>query len=1585
MRTKVQNAMKRGIGTLLALVMLMGLLPASVLAANTMTIRVTKNTDESNPTVVGVYQKQPNHFVEMTSFAVTYAGTDGAYDVYTATPAASGQLIVEAHIPGVTNKAAKTVDVGASVTLDLQAQAAWSAGRYADDMYTNLDDSGTLNLAAGETFILDTFRVWQALGSSMTENVFIEPEFYFEVTGGSIATKRIGNAGREQLEITATNAGVSVIKITYGSVTFNNSVYGAIDPRNTYAVVVNVNGGADFDTGINTSGGVQARNDFDTFYFDKEIGTRDFTFTPESGSTVRVHAPLNAADWNTAWTVGTEDSGSWTVPLVDGRNIIEITNGASMRYQLVKARGVSVSVENFSTPGEDIAVGETARITIRGIEPPVSKLTGVYNPGFTIKPYLQYTAGAASVKSDASGQYDVLQKAFVIDYALMNKDENVLDGQIQGGGGFWGVGLDLGAHRSITAEGVSPSVGLAPDMGAVFFGALPQITLTVDESRSAISPFTEDGWLVVECTGGTNASDSLLKILQDAVGGLGLESITKLKITGTMTNWDFYNGANVTSRGPLHGSSNGTNALLTELVELDLSGVTSPFPNQALRALPKLEKLRLPAAFASAVANNGNNYMIFRMPMLTTIVCGEGPYAEGVIDLTGFIGEAFFPGVFWAFGNGVASPPAVHVVFPGDKDVPINFFGGTSSDGVGITGMDAIFFTGTVLGDIGNAFKKTALKSTVVAYVPDGVTDTSKLAPYFDNVKTISEYNADAVVAEARAELADAVAVFRQAYSENPGYSAYVWEVLMQAISDADTILDYVDYRVTAASFTGAAAAVEAVIAVLVPDKTPLLAAIVAANEYAESDWTESSWADFRTALVAAQTAYYDKDATLSEVVAARGNLASAVSGLTEPLGNKEWLNEYIVQYGSVTASDFTADSEWAVFDAAMNAAKAIVLVSGATVKEVDAVEEALANALRNVVYIGDLRHEVNNAQSLTQANYTVGTWSALANALAEAEIVLVKADAAKAEVDAAAFVLRQAAMALETANTGGGNGGSGITPARSVTVTFRLIGDTKHGDFASHEKYVTWLATRSYTFNNVDRITIYDLFTRAMSEAGLGYIGADSNYVSSIQAPAVLGGFWLSEFDNGPNSGWMYTVNGVHAGRGLKDEYVYNGNSVIWHYADDFKLETGFEGGTPAYIDRWLEAADVDPSASNAGGAGGGANTQPRREISVPAQTVNGAATVTVATAVITDALAAVQAALAVPSNADVTGEIVLHVTGAAPASAVRANISAAAVQAMADAGNVVFTINSGLGAVTLDGKTLAGVAKGAAANAEVSISISAAQEEAVGSVAAFALTVTANGVAVRDFAGTATVFLPYAAANAAVMTVYHVDNSGVWTEMTDAKYDADKKGFVFTTTHFSLFIIAAKEAALAEWENPFMDISSADWFYDAVRYVYENGLMNGTGAAEFEPQIAMTRAMMVQVLYNFEGCPSVAAANPFKDVADGQWYTNAVIWANAEGIVSGYGNDNFGPSDEITREQMVVILYNYARVRGLDVSAEAEVSVYADAAEIADWALAAMRWASAEGLISGRSATTLAPKGTAVRAEIASVLMRFVENVVK
>ena len=182
-----------------------------------------------------------------------------------------------------------------------------------------------------------------------------------------------------------------------------------------------------------------------------------------------------------------------------------------------------------------------------------------------------------------------------------------------------------------------------------------------------------------------------------------------------------------------------------------------------------------------------------------------------------------------------------------------------------------------------------------------------------------------------------------------------------------------------------------------------------------------------------------------------------------------------------------------------------------------------------------------------------------------------------------------------------------------------------------------------------------------------------------------------------------------------------------------------------------------------------------------------------------------------------------------------------------------------------------------------------------------------------------------------------------------------------------------------------PFTDVKSGDWFYEAVQYVYDKGMMTGVSADRFAPASTTTRGMIVTILYRLENEPAVSGDLPFTDVERGAWYADAVAWAAANDIVNGTSATTFAPNSPITREQMAAILYRYAAYKGYDVSQKADLSGYTDAASISGYAKDALAWANAQKLITGVTDTTLNPQGSATRAQVATILMRLCETVVK
>ena len=236
--------------------------------------------------------------------------------------------------------------------------------------------------------------------------------------------------------------------------------------------------------------------------------------------------------------------------------------------------------------------------------------------------------------------------------------------------------------------------------------------------------------------------------------------------------------------------------------------------------------------------------------------------------------------------------------------------------------------------------------------------------------------------------------------------------------------------------------------------------------------------------------------------------------------------------------------------------------------------------------------------------------------------------------------------------------------------------------------------------------------------------------------------------------------------------------------------------------------------------------------------------------------------------------------------------------------------------------------------------------------------------------------------------------ENAGYWANLYHYDEDAEALRFEAATLidddgnaklpmrHASQYaIVIDNHSHAAEAALPFSDVNADDWFFDVVCYVYDKGLMTGTSDREFSPNLTTTRGMIVSILNRLEGGP-IAESAGFTDVADGDWYADAVNWAASEGIVAGYEDNTFRPNDPITREQLAAMLMNYAAWKGEDVSARADLSGYNDAASVSSWAAETVQWAVADGLISGMPGNLLEPQGSATRAQVAAILQRFLSD---
>ena len=313
-------------------------------------------------------------------------------------------------------------------------------------------------------------------------------------------------------------------------------------------------------------------------------------------------------------------------------------------------------------------------------------------------------------------------------------------------------------------------------------------------------------------------------------------------------------------------------------------------------------------------------------------------------------------------------------------------------------------------------------------------------------------------------------------------------------------------------------------------------------------------------------------------------------------------------------------------------------------------------------------------------------------------------------------------------------------------------------------------------------------------------------------------------------------------------------------------------------------------------------------------------------------------------------------------------------------DAGAAALQVKFRSGTVTLDARALAALDlhKDVAVSLASGASLNAAQQRALGSQAATAT--LANASVLVDGAAAS---CPAGSVRAAV-AVNAADDLTAWSLADDGSisavggaYDAGQQTYAFDVVN--------GVTAIARF--PFTDVVAGTWYYGAAAYAYNNGLFAGMTPTTFAPNATMTRAMLVSVLWRLAGEPAPKAPNTFVDVPDGAWYTDAVTWAAENGVVSGIGGSRFDPSGFVTREQTAEILYNYAHSKGYDVSARADLTAFPDAGSVSGWAEEARSWANAAGLINGTvrdGQTILDPQGSASRAQVAMILMNYVEHVV-
>lgn len=424
-------------------------------------------------------------------------------------------------------------------------------------------------------------------------------------------------------------------------------------------------------------------------------------------------------------------------------------------------------------------------------------------------------------------------------------------------------------------------------------------------------------------------------------------------------------------------------------------------------------------------------------------------------------------------------------------------------------------------------------------------------------------------------------------------------------------------------------------------------------------------------------------------------------------------------------------------------------------------------------------------------------------------------------------------------------------------------------------------------------------------------------------------------------------------------------------------------ETSNPTFAEKYIRIEPKTSGGSNNGGGNtGGGSTRPTQptnptidgSVKVEYTISDGTASLSITNTKANDIIAKAK-----------NGEAVLNLQSAKHATAV--NIPKNALSSFEKA-DLDLVVKLPEGTATIDNKALASILGKSQGTADMKLelkqissnNLSADQKESVkkGDLV-FDINILMGAKNITEFDGALSIDVPY---NGELpVAVWYLNDKGE-LEKLEASYSNGVVSFVLN--HLSLYVVGKDEAKTeVKWDNPFADVKEDSWFYEAVKYVYKNDLMKGTGGNTFSPNGVTTRGMIVTILHRLEGSPS-ANASRFSDVKADKYYVNAVDWASESKIVNGYGNGKFGPEDAITREQLAAILMNYAKYKGYDVTAKADLSKFGDSKEISNWAKDAISRANAEGLIQG-DGNNLIPIGNATRAQVAAILNRFVEKIVK
>ncbi|QHI73853.1 immunoglobulin-like domain-containing protein [Aminipila terrae] len=532
----------------------------------------------------------------------------------------------------------------------------------------------------------------------------------------------------------------------------------------------------------------------------------------------------------------------------------------------------------------------------------------------------------------------------------------------------------------------------------------------------------------------------------------------------------------------------------------------------------------------------------------------------------------------------------------------------------------------------------------------------------------------------------------------------------------------------------------------------------------------------------------------------------------------------------------------------------------------------------------------------------------------------------------------------------------------KEITVSFAMKSDKG-----------TWIPTTSVTLKKDAKV--YHAFVKVLNDAGFTYVGANRNYVSSITNKE---GKTLAEFTNGPDSGWLYKVNEKVPNVGLKDYTLANGDKLVWYYTNDWTKD-------PGAIEAMGGSKSIKVTEEKKGTSVGRVEAETKTD-------KNGTAAATISDKDISSAIKDMLKKAA-ESKTNLVKKVSIEVKADAKATKVETTIPKVSVTELNKNVDAVM-VNTPLANISMDRETLKKIAENIKGDIKVSAEkadlqksimqdeklskdIKDRMEQKIGNRPVFDFTMHSGNDKISQFAGKITISIPYklqANEKPEGIVVYYINKEGTMEKLSDAKYN--NGNVEFTTSHFSYYAVGYEEPL------KFADVKAGAWYNEAVDYVVKNNLMNGVSATSFKPDDNTTRAMLATIIYNAEGKQTAKGESLFTDVKKDAWYGSSVIWTSEKEIVKGMNQNQFMPTGNVTREQVAVMLYNYAKFKKLNTEVnKAAIEKMTDSENVSSWAKEAVTWTLDKKIMKGKGNNVLDPKGNATRAEIAQMIKNFIE----